>query len=114
MKLSWRYPFNDKGGFQDWVNNLRKSNGVYLIRGGGVLRYIGESHSSCLAATLKRHFSAWKDDRTRKHFVCSRDKSVRVAVVKMPPTVTVAAQNRMIQRLKPSFNTEGFGDEPPF
>ena len=108
--------------FSDWVTDLGKSSGAYIIKAeGGTVLYVGESHTGRLCGTLKRHFSSWKDDfrgnewsgPQRIHFTYDR-KSVVVAVVTCPPKSARGLQDNLIRRLHPRDNTNGYGESGPF
>lgn len=58
----------------------RKQPGVYLIRIGGELRYVGHSKTD-VYKTLYRHFQTWNDssrDRERVTYTAAQDPRVRV------------------------------------
>jgi hypothetical protein len=48
-----------------WVQATKGRNGVYAIRHGAELVYVGESHSDRLYETLTRHFQRWTCDDQR-------------------------------------------------
>lgn len=99
--------------FASWLNELRNLSGAYVIRSRRTHEtlYIGESHSGRLAATIKRHFYAWKDSEERQHFTAD-PATVEVAVRVTPPAGAVGAQNNLIARLDPRENVQGKEDVP--
>jgi hypothetical protein len=115
--LTYRPPCDERGEFLPWLNALRNQSGVYVIRqraglfSGPRCCYIGESHSSQLGKTIKRHFFAWRDDDVRKHHTYDRHR-VEIAVRLTPPNTAVAAQNNLIARLLPRDNSNGTGGDP--
>lgn len=116
--LHFRTVVGDHGRFAAWVNDLRNSSGVYVIRGAKnhVNLYVGESHSGRLAATIKRHFWSWGDREGREHFTADPAR-VQVAVRTMPPAAAIGHQERLIRRLNPRHNKIGRGagaEEVPF
>lgn len=108
--------YRDVGGgsrtFAQWLNDLRSSSGVYVIRSKSskVTLYVGESHTGRLADTIKRHFYAWGDHQGRKHFT-SDPSRVQVAVRTMPPGAAPGHQDRLIRRLNPRHNRSGFDNK---
>ena len=100
----------DKGKSPQWLSDLKNANGAYVIRrkSDGKPLYVGESHSSRLAGTITRHFAKWYEPE-RPHFTYSRG-SVEVAVRLCPPPAAVSCQNRLIRRLQPRDNTNGYAE----
>jgi len=111
--LNYRRAFDSDGNSLPWLSALKGKSGVYVIR-NEVSRqtlYVGESHTNRLDSTIKRHFYEWKDDKTRKHFVFSK-RTVEVAIRICKPGSAVNAQNKLIQKLEPKHNTNGYEPEP--
>ena len=111
--LVYRSPLGGARRFAPWVVALGASSGVYVIRSAATRQvlYVGESHTGRLRKTLLRHFQAWSDDKVRRHFVI-RPESVEVAVRLCPPSAAPGAQDRLIQRLQPKHNRNGFEPGP--
>lgn len=111
--LQYRSPTNGRGTFAPWLNSLANQSGAYVIRraSDGAVLYVGESHTGRLAKTIKRHFFAWRDDPERKHHVYQPGR-VEIAVRITPPNAAPGAQNRLIRRLKPRDNGNGYGADP--
>lgn len=116
-ELNYRKPVDANDDFAQWLNELRNQSGVYVIRSFAGLfsdarcLYVGESHSGNLAKTIKRHFYPWRDDPERKHHTYDRH-AVEVAIRLTPPNAAVGAQNKLIRRLNPRDNGNGFGERP--
>lgn len=100
--LNYRPPCDERGEFATWLHELRKQSGAYIIRSrrSHEVLYVGESHSGCLAKTIKRHFHNWRDDAERVHNTYDR-RGVEVAVRLTPPPAAVGAQDNLIRRLEP-------------
>jgi hypothetical protein len=109
--LSYRLPAGPDGGFAAWLAELGAVSGVYVIRArlSGRILYVGESHTGSLGKTIKRHFWPWSDDPERRHHVYDRD-SVEVAIRVGPAGIAVKAQNKLIRRLNPRDNGNGYGE----
>jgi len=113
VKLTWRTVRGAKGtAYPDWLRALKGKSGVYLIRAGEKIVYIGESHSNMLSTTLSRHFQKW--DRSHKpgrDHAWSRatghtyDRAlVRVAVVVCSSRRAPLLQYDLIAHFKPRDN----------
>lgn len=101
--------------YPQWVRALRGKSGVYAIRVGGELVYVGESHKGKLYETLTRHFQTWRRGKSwwSGWFAPSaNDPGVtydraraRVAVrVHARGADAIAQQDRLIRRLRPRDN----------
>lgn len=44
----------------EWLRELDGKSGVYLIKEGNRLVYVGESHKGRLYTTITRHFQRWR------------------------------------------------------
>lgn len=59
MKLEWG-TVGDRGEpYPEWVRSLKKRSGVYAIRQGRTVVYVGSSQTR-LYDTLTRHFQVWR------------------------------------------------------
>jgi excinuclease UvrABC nuclease subunit len=105
----------DTGRFLKWINRLKNLSGAYIIRDARSheVLYVGESHSSRLGGTLKRHFYNWKDTDDRKHFVYNPNR-IEVAIRCTPPPSAQTAQDNLIKRLEPRDNRRYPAEEPAF
>ncbi len=56
---TWRSIGSNGERYPDWFRALVSSSGVYAIREGGRVVYVGESHAGRLKKTIARHFQAW-------------------------------------------------------
>ena len=116
-ELVYRPVCDAAGDFLPWLLELRNQSGAYVIRSrpgwlaGPQCLYVGESHTGSLSKTLRRHFHRWRDDPERRHHTYDRH-AVEVAVRLTPPPAAVGAQNRLIRRLRPKDNGNGFGERP--
>jgi excinuclease UvrABC nuclease subunit len=114
--LNYRPVLGGTRVFAAWLLDLKNQSGAYVIRSNKTkeILYVGESHTSRLAATIRRHFHHWNDTPDRKHFTYS-PHHVEVAVRLTPPPAALGAQNNLIQRMLPRDNTTGYGPaEKPF
>lgn len=113
-ELVYRSPLGGPRRFAAWLNDLRASSGAYVIRDrkSGRVLYVGESHSGRLAATIKRHFHAWRDSTDRVHFTYG-PALVEVAARVTPPPAAIGAQNNLIRRLSPRDNIVGVSEPEP-
>lgn len=111
--LTYRAPADPAGAFLPWLDELRNANGVYVIRrtDNKQALYVGESHTSRLAKTVKRHFYPWPDDPEREHHTYQKGR-VEIAIRLTPPAAAPGAQSRLISRLDPRDNGNGWGEEP--
>lgn len=61
MRLS---AFRDVGTagepYPSWVAALKGRSGVYVLKEGSTIRYVGESHTDRLYETLTRHLQQWR------------------------------------------------------
>jgi len=98
-----------------WVLNLKHSSGVYAIKEGDRVVYVGESHAGRLYGTLTRHFQEWS--RNKQHWkggysqhdpglVYERSRCT-VAVKVTPANKAIAEQDKTIARLNPRDNIQG-------
>jgi hypothetical protein len=111
--------------YPGWVRDLKGKSGVYVIREGGQVVYVGESHANRLYDTLTRHFQTWrrwkgfwKGQYAEGHdpgLTYDRHK-VDVAVRTTSPEQALHEEVRLIQRLKPRDNLLGQAelDDVPF
>jgi hypothetical protein len=111
--------------YPEWVRNLRGKSGVYVIREGGTIVYVGESHSDALYETLTRHFQQWRrwkgfwrgqyGEGHDPGLTYDRDR-VEVAVRVTPARHAIDEEARLIRRLRPRDNLAGQPalDDVPF
>lgn len=102
--------------YPEWVRELKGKSGVYVIREGGEVVYVGQSSAGKLYETLTRHFAAWRrwkgfwrHQYTEGHdpgLTYERSK-VEVAVRVLPPDRAVDEEARLIRRLQPRDNVLG-------
>ena len=93
-------------GYPEWLKMLHGRSGVYVIRRRADKRvlYVGESHTARLYETLTRHFQTWGGPTSGPTYSLA---AVDVALRLCPSPAAVAAQDRLIRRLKPIDNTQG-------
>ncbi len=111
--------------YPDWVRALKGKSGVYVIREGGEVVYVGESHTERLYDTLTRHFQTWrrwkgfwKGQYAEGHdpgLTYDRNK-VEVAVRVTSAAMALDEEARLIARLRPRDNLTGVPalEDPPF
>jgi hypothetical protein len=96
------------------VRELHGRSGVYLIKEGGRLVYVGESHSGRLLKTMVRHFQRWTrrdswwagrfgEGSTDPGRTYDRARS-KVAFELTPPGRAFAREAELIARLRPRDN----------
>lgn len=118
--MAWR-ELGRGGEYPGWLRALRGRSGVYLIRerswfglGAWAVVYVGESHTGRLYQTLTRHFQQWSGPTAGPTYVRG---DVEVRVIPLAADRAVAAQDRLIRRLRPRDNTLGKApelEEAPF
>lgn len=79
-------------------------SGVYLIRRGGAVVYVGESHTGRLRKTLAHHFQSWDGPTAGATYPRS---GTEVAVIVTTDGAAVDRQNTLIAELRPRDNTIG-------
>lgn len=112
----------DAGMYPEWLRALKGKSGVYAIRRGRSVVYVGESHAGRLYQTITRHFQRWRRKKTWWRDLFSKHDpgltyprgDVAVAVRVVPARDAVDAQNALIRRLKPRDNIQGTGEDVPF
>jgi hypothetical protein len=102
--------------YPDWLRALKGKSGVYIIRDGATILYVGESHTNRLYQTLTRHFQTWrrwnthwKNQYTQGHdpgLTYPRDR-VTVAVCITTSATALDQEARLIARLRPRDNLLG-------
>lgn len=102
-----------------WLLAHKHQSGVYVIKEGATVVYVGESHAGRLYGTVTRHFQEWT--RNKQHWKGSysqhdpgltyvREKcSVGVKVTRANDAIR--EQDKQIARLKPRDNIQGKPDE---
>jgi hypothetical protein len=118
--LAYRPIGRHREPYPDWIRNLDAKSGVYVIREGGEVVYVGESHTGRLYDTLTRHFSVWRrwkgfwrDQFGEGHdpgMTYDRDR-VEVAVRVTSPSAAIDEEARLIRRLKPRDNLLGQSED---
>lgn len=108
--------------YPGWVKDTKGKSGVYVIKQGGKVVYVGESHTGKLYQTMTRHFQTWTRQKkfwagqySSEHdpgVVYPRD-AVEVAVRVLPAAQAIDAEEQLITKLKPRDNLVG-QDEAPF
>lgn len=122
-RLVYRGLGNTSYPYPDWVRELHGKSGVYVIKGVSLfsttILYVGESHTNRLYETMTRHFQSWR--RAKKWWVggyvvsdndpgTTYDREACEVAVRFTPanvTVSVAVQNELIRKLKPTDNKLG-------
>lgn len=94
-----------------WVDETKGRSGVYAIKHGDVLVYIGESHTDRLYETMTRHFQRWELEGANTY---PRSSST-VAVTFTAPNEAPPLQAHRIATMQPRDNvyeTGGDSDVP--
>ncbi len=123
--LNYR-PVGSRGEpYPEWLRRLSGSSGVYVIRQGGEVVYVGSSSANRLYETLTRHLQSWsrakgfwKGQFSQSHdpgLTYDRDR-VEVAVKVTSPARALDEEARLIRRLRPRDNLVGqpAAEEVPF
>jgi hypothetical protein len=129
-RSGWR-TVGTSGAYPAWLRALVKSSGVYAIRCGGRVLYVGESHKGALKKTIVRHFQSWTRSGSSRHkqsllgwlFGSSTDpgrtydrSACEVCVqtcAGWPSPASLNLQAAWIKRLRPRDNIQG-ADPVPF
>jgi excinuclease UvrABC nuclease subunit len=90
-------------GLPAWFPKPARS-GVYIVRRGARIVYVGESLTGRLRKTLARHFQHWKGRTAGPTYPRA---SVEVAFEYTTPAAAVERQNRLIAQHRPADNTVG-------
>ena len=56
---TWRSIGSSGEAYPEWFRALLGKSGVYAIREGGRVVYVGESHAGRIKKTIARHFQSW-------------------------------------------------------
>lgn len=114
--LVYRTVGERRARYPEWVRALKGKSGVYVIREGGQVVYVGQSSAGKLYETLTRHFAAWRrwkgfwrHQYTEGHdpgLTYERSK-VEVAVRVLSPARAIDEEARLIRRLQPRDNVLG-------
>ena len=102
----YRLPWNGEG-WEPWLRALKRRSGVYVIREGEEIVYVGESHTGSLYDTITRHFQSWTGYTAGTRY--DRD-AVTVAVRTTKARDAIDVQDALIRRLRPRDNYEGNPD----
>jgi len=97
--------------YPPWVRALRGASGVYVLREGKTIRYIGESHTGRLYETMTRHFQHWDLPSSCSY---NRDKMNAAVLVLTRADEAPAVQAYYIVDLAPTDNTYEQGEPLPF
>lgn len=81
------------------------SDGVYVIREGRRIVYVGESHSGRLRKTYLRHFQVWQGKTAGATYPRTGETLAAWAV--LPTSEAIDMQNELIRRLRPRDNDTG-------
>lgn len=123
--MSWRSIGKSGDPWPAWLVALQGRSGVYAVREGRRVVYVGESHSGRLYGTLTRHFQAWGRNKPRSIWQAlfgsgtdpgrtyDRDQC-QVRVLPCRKSVAVEKQWQWIDRLNPRDNETGARDAVPF
>lgn len=105
LKVSKFYPvyINNKINKQLRLKPTANQKGVYILKKGNEIKYIGYSGSN-LYKTLTRHFQSWQD-RTQIRITYSKSENIKARII-YTPTATQAAklEKALILKYKPSDN----------
>lgn len=114
-------PYRDLGRpgepYPAWVQHTKGRSGVYAIRHGNTLVYVGESHSDRLYETMTRHFQKWNADERVHTYPRS---SSTVSVLYTAPSAAPTMQRHTIIEREPRDNIyeteddEGGSSDTPF
>lgn len=87
------------------LDNLppKEASGVYVIREGKRVVYVGESHTGRLRKTFLRHFQTWSGKTAGVTYPRSGDFTVAWQV--LPSENAYDAQIDLIEKLRPRDNT---------
>lgn len=136
IALVYRPVGNTGEPYPGWLTEHRGQNGVYVIRVGGVVQYVGESHAGRLVETVTRHLQRWRRARGKNRdsqglplwsglwswlwgepgasdpgYTFDRD-DVEVAIVApLTARAAVGMEERLIRELKPALNRTEDKDE---
>lgn len=115
-KWSAYRPLGSSGSpYPAWVQETRERNGVYAIRHGAELVYVGESHSDRLYQTLTRHFQRWECDDQRCNTYPRSACTVSVLYTSAAEAQTVQAHTILERQPRDNvYETEGDTDATPF
>lgn len=102
MKLTWRTL--PASGAPAWLSAFDGKSGVYLIRRGGAVVYVGESHTGRLKKTLVHHFQSWSGRTAGPTYPRA---GTEIAVIVTTAAAAVAKQNDLIAELRPRDNVAG-------
>ena len=106
-------PVGSEGAYPAWLRELRGKSGVYLIKEGRTLVYVGESHTGRLYQTITRHFQGWRRKKSwwEGLFTSGHDPGLTydraacsVAVEVMAPSEAVEAECEWIAAHVPRDN----------
>ena len=100
----YRSPLATEGDphvYAGWIRDLRGRSGVYVLRSGSEVVYIGESHTGRLYRTLTRHWQGWTGATAGTTY---DPADLRVAVLVCSSSCAVEEQRRLIERHKPADN----------
>lgn len=97
-KSSYFRPYNDKGGTN--LKNLSKKAGVYIIRQGREIVYIGYSGVN-LYKTITRHFQDWSASKQKRAVYKPMDESLSIRVIVTTPTRAEKLERLLIIKYKP-------------
>lgn len=99
MKKSKWIPLYDDDGNTNFLSSKNKS-GVYLIKNGNEITYVGHSQSN-LYRTMYRHFQSWKDKQYR---VVYDKQGPRARVIFTTPSQAPKLEAALINKYKPVDN----------
>lgn len=109
VPTAWRSIGLDGEPWPDWVRDLRRARGVYAVRAGGQVVYVGSSRRGRLYSTITRHFQEWTDAYGTAGWQGERDGSeVRVWLVdgsgRDVERRVLELEREQIRKLKPTGN----------
>jgi hypothetical protein len=118
--ITWNFhPLGKRGElYPRWLRDLIGEHGIYIIKEGSTIVYIGESHAGRLYGTITRHFQRWtrsKDYHKGQYVEATNDPGLtydraacRVAYyVTKTGESAIEMQDRAIAHFEPRDNVQG-------
>ena len=108
-KSKWLPPYIEEG--KTTFKHLRKRSGVYIIKDGKEVLYIGHSKTQ-LYKTLYRHFQKWKHPfQTVFTYRYKEMSAFKVRVILTTPARAEKLEHFLIKKLKPRDNIDKYPEE---
>lgn len=97
--------------YPEWIRDLKGRSGVYVLKEGNAIRYVGESHTDRLYETLTRHLQRWQLPSSKSY----RRGTMRAAVLVLSDRDEApSVQAHYICELAPSDNVYEQCEAVPF